>query len=65
MRRFIPLMTIEDVVINEGLKKWDVRHYLATIKQIGPKSSVMEVAYEVSYLLEGKLLLTDNGVTWI
>lgn len=54
MRRFIPLTTLQDVVINEGLRRWDVRHYLATIKQVGPKSSMVEAAYEVSYLLEGK-----------
>jgi hypothetical protein len=48
LRRFIPLVTLQDVVINEGLRGWDVRHYLATIKQLDSKSSVVQVAYEVS-----------------
>jgi phosphatidylinositol glycan class H protein len=56
MRRFIPLTTLQDVVINEGLRGWDVRYYLAAIQQVGPRSSVVEVAYKVSYLLEGKHL---------
>jgi len=46
LRRFIPLVTLQDVVINEGLRGWDVRHYLATIKQLDSKSSVVQVAYE-------------------
>lgn len=44
-RRFIPLSALQDVIINEGLRRWDVRYYLAFV--IGEGSDVsLEVAYE-------------------
>ncbi|KAI0306633.1 hypothetical protein B0F90DRAFT_1808283 [Multifurca ochricompacta] len=30
-RKFIPLTEVQDVLINEGLRKWDVRYYLAIL----------------------------------
>ncbi|KAF8226893.1 hypothetical protein L208DRAFT_1366639 [Tricholoma matsutake] len=62
MRRFIPLTTLQDVVINEGLRRWDVRHYLATIKQVGPKSSMVEAAYENLLPHQAVLRLVYGGI---
>jgi len=45
-RRFIPLSTLRDVVINEGLRRWDVRYYLAAIRQNVHGELGLEVAFE-------------------
>jgi len=45
-RRFIPFKALQDVAINEGLRRWDVRYYLVVIKERGPKDFALDVAYE-------------------
>ncbi|KAI0797712.1 GPI-GlcNAc transferase complex, PIG-H component-domain-containing protein [Abortiporus biennis] len=45
-RHFIPLSSIQDVFINEGLRRWDVRYYLAIIQTSHPQSFHLRVAYE-------------------
>jgi len=34
-RRFIPASSLNDFVINEGLRRWSVRYYLVAIQKIG------------------------------
>ncbi|KAI0062332.1 hypothetical protein BV25DRAFT_1885654 [Artomyces pyxidatus] len=45
-RSFIPLTELQDFVINEGLRGWDVRYYLAALYK--PSAGVLrvKVAYE-------------------
>ncbi|KAF8628413.1 hypothetical protein AX15_003935 [Amanita polypyramis BW_CC] len=45
-RRFIPLCSLQDIIINEGLRRWDVRYYLALVNEKGPDIVSLEVAYE-------------------
>jgi phosphatidylinositol glycan class H protein len=46
-RRFIPLTEVQDVLINEGLRRWDVRYYLAVLCSPRQGEQHLEVAYEV------------------
>ncbi|KAH9966606.1 GPI-GlcNAc transferase complex, PIG-H component, conserved domain-containing protein, partial [Russula dissimulans] len=46
-RRFIPLTEVRDVLINEGLRRWDVRYYLAVLYSPCRGEERLEVAYEV------------------
>jgi phosphatidylinositol glycan class H protein len=46
--RFIPLSNLNDMIINEGLKGWDVRYYLAVIKHVGGGGFAINIAFEVS-----------------
>jgi hypothetical protein len=46
-RRFIPLAEVQDVLINEGLRRWDVRYYLAILYSPRPEEQRLEVAYQV------------------
>ncbi|KAF8969986.1 hypothetical protein BDZ97DRAFT_1606983, partial [Flammula alnicola] len=46
-KRFISSTSLQDIVINEGLKGWNVLYYLVAIKRNNPQGSVLEVAYEV------------------
>jgi len=48
-RRFIPTAVLQDFVINEGLRGWDVRYYLVAIKRSSRDDYTLEVAYEVSH----------------
>ena len=50
-RRFIPFASLEDVVINEALHRWNVRFYLVAIRQVGAHGHRLEVAFEVSSFL--------------
>jgi phosphatidylinositol glycan class H protein len=50
-RRFIPFASLEDVVINEALHRWNVRFYLVAIRQVGAHGHRLEVAFEVSLFL--------------
>jgi phosphatidylinositol N-acetylglucosaminyltransferase subunit H len=50
-RRFIPTTSLQDFIINEGLRRWDVRYYLAAIKRSHVDDDTLEVAYEVRALL--------------
>ncbi|KAG7452621.1 uncharacterized protein BT62DRAFT_14628 [Guyanagaster necrorhizus] len=45
-RRFIPLSTLRDVVINEGLYGWNVRYYLAAIVQDRSGATSVAVIFE-------------------
>ncbi|KAI0005974.1 GPI-GlcNAc transferase complex, PIG-H component-domain-containing protein [Russula compacta] len=47
-RRFIPLTEVQDVLINEGLRRWGVRYYLAVLysPRQGEGEQRLEVAYE-------------------
>ena len=46
-RRFIPLTEVHDVLINEGLRRWDVRYYLAVLYSPRQGEQRLDVAYEV------------------
>jgi len=45
-RRFIPLASLQDFVIHEGLNGWNVRYYLAAIQLSGSGDFQLRVAYE-------------------
>ncbi|KAJ3827273.1 hypothetical protein F5878DRAFT_537480 [Lentinula raphanica] len=32
-RRFVPYTMLRDIVINEGIKRWDIRYYLVALKE--------------------------------
>jgi len=45
-RRFIPMPALQDFVINEGLRRWNVRYYLTAIQRIDSSNTTLQVAYE-------------------
>ncbi|KAH9063495.1 GPI-GlcNAc transferase complex, PIG-H component-domain-containing protein, partial [Lactarius vividus] len=45
-RKFIPLSEVKDVLINEGLRRWDVRYYLTVLYCPQVAEQRLEVAYE-------------------
>jgi len=45
-RQFIPFASLRDFVIHEGLRKWDVRYYLAAIKLSDSGDFQVHVAFE-------------------
>lgn len=45
-KRFIPLASIQNVIINEGLRRWNVRYYLCIIKDT-QKDLTLEIIFEV------------------
>lgn len=45
-RRFIPTGALCDVVINEALRRWNVRFYLVAIQSNGPGNFKLNVAFE-------------------
>ncbi|KAH8106748.1 hypothetical protein BXZ70DRAFT_246052 [Cristinia sonorae] len=47
-RHFIPLEHLQDFIINEGLRGWDVRYYIAAVKftPSGGGGTSLRVAYE-------------------
>ncbi|TFK54966.1 hypothetical protein OE88DRAFT_1653552 [Heliocybe sulcata] len=45
-KRFIPAMFLQDFIINEGLRRWDVRYYISAIQRTPDGSFTMETAYE-------------------
>ncbi|PFH50681.1 hypothetical protein AMATHDRAFT_144517 [Amanita thiersii Skay4041] len=45
-REFIPMSSLEDVIINEGLRRWDVRYYLAFLRRRDMNRVMLEVAYK-------------------
>jgi hypothetical protein len=49
-RRFIPTVLLQDFIINEGLRGWDVRYYLIAIRKSSTGDYTSEVAYEVSFI---------------
>jgi len=50
-RRFIPLPTLQNIVINEGLRGWNVRFYLAVVKEHPTFGYTLDVAFEVGALI--------------
>ena len=54
-RRFIPMSALQDFVINEGLRRWDARYYLAAIRKNGPNGFALQIAYEVGSCVSGYL----------
>ena len=46
-RRFIPLCALQDIIIGEGLHRWDVRYCLAFMNGNRADMIILEVAYEV------------------
>ena len=50
-RRFIPLATLQDFIINEGLRGWSVRYYLAVITESQNGDITIDVPFEVGYTL--------------
>lgn len=45
-RRFIHASLLEDFVINEGLRRWDVRYYLAAVHGSSTDKIALDVAFE-------------------
>ncbi|KAJ7285960.1 hypothetical protein C8J57DRAFT_1286361 [Mycena rebaudengoi] len=45
-RRFVPLASLQDFVIHEGLSKWNVRYYLAAIQLTQSGDFRIHIAYE-------------------
>lgn len=45
--KFVASENVQEVAINEGLQRWDVRYYLLIIKWTWPKDYTIEVAYPV------------------
>lgn len=50
-RRFIHASLLEDFIINEGLRRWNVRYYLAAVHRSSTGKITLDVAFEVSNLL--------------
>ncbi|KAJ3812360.1 hypothetical protein F5876DRAFT_37639 [Lentinula aff. lateritia] len=44
-RRFVPYTILRDVVINEGIKRWDIRYYLVALKEGTTGSVGLEVCF--------------------
>ena len=47
-QKFVPWSSLEDFLINEGLRGWDVRYYCVAINRTLQGSLQLEVAFEVS-----------------
>jgi len=45
-RRFIPAVLLQDFIINEGLRRWDVRHYISAVQSTADGAFTMRTAYE-------------------
>ncbi|KAJ7098033.1 hypothetical protein B0H15DRAFT_638770 [Mycena belliarum] len=45
-RRFIPIASLQDFVIHEGLSGWNVRYYLAAVRLSRSGNYQLHVAYE-------------------
>jgi len=45
------LPTLQDVIINEGLRGWNVRFYLAVVKKHPISGYTLDVVFEVSILI--------------
>ncbi|KAF9457229.1 hypothetical protein BDZ94DRAFT_1273770 [Collybia nuda] len=45
-RRFIPLVKLHDMIINEGLNGWDICHYLVAIRHTNKDRFSISVAFE-------------------
>ncbi|CAL1704945.1 unnamed protein product [Somion occarium] len=60
-RYFIPLAFLQDFIINEGLRRWNVRYYLAAIKKQDQEIS-LHIAYENILPYFAVLLEVYHGV---
>lgn len=47
-RRFISWSSLEDFLINEGIRGWDIRYYLVAINRTSQSALQLAVAFEVS-----------------
>lgn len=56
-RRFIHASLLKDFVINEGLRRWNIRYYLAAVHGSSTDKIALDVAFEVSDLLYYLFLL--------
>ncbi|TDL27385.1 hypothetical protein BD410DRAFT_714188 [Rickenella mellea] len=45
-KKFIPMKDIQDIIINEGLRRWDVKFYLALLVHPLDGESQLHIAYE-------------------
>jgi len=45
-RKFIPTVFLRDIIINEGLRRWNVRYYLAFMEASSDDMISLAVAYE-------------------
>jgi len=61
-RRFIHLSTLQDFVIHEGLRRWDVRYFLAIFKRSSSRDPLIEVAFENVWPHFAVLLEVYRGV---
>ncbi|KIL69648.1 hypothetical protein M378DRAFT_69222 [Amanita muscaria Koide BX008] len=61
-RRFIPLRALQDVIINEGMHRWDIRYYLAFVEEKRPDNVCLEVAYENTLPYHDVLLHIYQGL---
>lgn len=59
-RRFIPLTALQDVIINEGLWGWNIRHYLAMVKENSGTAYSLDVVFKVCLLRDLFWCYTDN-----
>lgn len=49
IKRFIPASKLSEVVINEGLRGWNVLFYLVAMWHTKSRGTVLEVAYQVNH----------------
>ncbi|TFY56461.1 hypothetical protein EVG20_g8918 [Dentipellis fragilis] len=45
-RNFIPLVAFQDLIINEGLRRWDIRYYIAVLQTSPDGTSKLQIAFE-------------------
>jgi phosphatidylinositol glycan class H protein len=61
-RKFIPLADVKDILINEGLRRWDVRYYLTVFYCPQPTVQRLAVAYENTLPRFPVLIEVYNGI---
>jgi len=61
-RKFIPLTDVKDILINEGLRRWDVRYYLTVFYCPQPAVQRLAVAYENMLPRFPVLIEVYNGI---
>ena len=47
-RTFVPWSSLEDFLINEGIRGWDIRYYLVAITRTSQDAVKLEVGFEAS-----------------
>lgn len=48
-RLFLPLSSISDVVINEGIWRWQIIYYLVIIQNEGKEGAKLRIGFPVSF----------------